>query len=191
MDDQTPLVSPSANAYILHVPLLTTTSNIGVLPNFVAFQFSRMRSPPYIFPTVSRPLPISVTMTSDDIYGSRLCSTTCKMGMGTFSRGNEQVDLLLALVRPHLDDGRPELEVGLVHLLRRPHLDVEVLPDEREERSREVHHALVVDRLVHADELLEGEAVGALGAESQRRVHVFQHVVHLGVINSPPEVERQ
>ena len=67
----------------------------------------------------------------------------------------------------------------------------EVLPDEREERRREVHHALVVDRLVHADELLEGEAVGTLGAEPQRRVHVFQHVVHLSVIDSPPEeVER-
>ena len=43
----------------------------------------------------------------------------------TFSRRNEQVDLLLALVGPHLDDGRPELEVGLVHLLGRPHLDAE------------------------------------------------------------------
>jgi hypothetical protein len=49
-----------------------------------------------------------------------------------------------------------------------------------------VHHALVVDGLVHADELLEGQAVGALGAEAQRGVHVLQHVIHLGVVDAAP-----
>ena len=62
----------------------------------------------------------------------------------------------------------------------------EVLSDECEERGGEVDHALVVDGLVHADELLEGEAVGALGAEPQRRVHVLQHVVHLRVVDPAP-----
>ena len=62
----------------------------------------------------------------------------------------------------------------------------EVLSDECEERGGEVDHALVVDGLVHADELLEGEAVGALGAEAQRRVHVLQHVVHLRVVDPAP-----
>ena len=62
----------------------------------------------------------------------------------------------------------------------------EVLSDEGEERGGEVDHSLVVDGLVHADELLEGEAVGAFGAEAQRRVHVLQHVVHLGVVDSAP-----
>ena len=61
----------------------------------------------------------------------------------------------------------------------------EVLSDEGEERGGEVDHSLVVDGLVHADELLEGEAVGAFGAEAQRRVHVLQHVVHLGVVDPP------
>ena len=32
---------------------------MAILPNLVAFQFSRIRRPPYIFPTVSRPFPIS------------------------------------------------------------------------------------------------------------------------------------
>ena len=63
----------------------------------------------------------------------------------------------------------------------------EVLADEGEEGGGEVDHPLVVDGLVHADELLEGEAVGALGAEAKRRVHVLQHVVHLRVVDPAPE----
>ena len=33
--------------------------------------------------------------------------------------------------------------------------------------------------------------VGTLAAEAEGRVHVLQHVVHLGVVNSPPEVEER
>ena len=38
---------------------LTGLCELGIFPNFVHFQFSRIRSPPYIFPTVSFPFPIS------------------------------------------------------------------------------------------------------------------------------------
>ena len=39
--------------------LFTGRWEFGILPNFVVFQFSRISSPPYIFPTVNFPLPIS------------------------------------------------------------------------------------------------------------------------------------
>lgn len=39
--------------------MVTWLSDMAILPNLVAFQFSRIRRPPYIFPTVSRPFPIS------------------------------------------------------------------------------------------------------------------------------------
>ena len=50
----------------------------------------------------------------------------------------------------------------LIHLLCRPHLDVQVLSDEREEGCCEVDLALVVQRHVHPDQLLVGQAVRAL-----------------------------
>ena len=78
------------------------------------------------------------------------------------------------------------LTTYLVHLLRRPHLDAQVLPDEREQGGGEVDHALVVDRLIHSDQLLESESVRALGPEAQRRIHVLQHVVHLRVVDPAP-----
>ena len=42
----------------------------------------------------------------------------------TFQRGDEEVDLVALGVRPALDDGRPELDVGLVHLRRLAHVDL-------------------------------------------------------------------
>lgn len=42
-------------------------------------------------------------------------------------------------MRPALDDGGPQLDVGLVHLARLSHVDAEVLPDEGEQRRREVN----------------------------------------------------
>ena len=107
----------------------------------------------------------------------------------TFSWRDKKVNLFLSLVGPDLDDGGPELEVGLVHLLGGAHLDAEVLPDQREEGRREVDHALVVNRLVHPDQLLEGQPVRTLGPEAQGRVHVLQHVVHLRVVDPTPEIQ--
>ena len=46
--------------------------------------------------------------------------------------------------------------------------------------------AVVVNGLVHADQLLEGESVGTLAAEPEGRVHVLQHVVHLRVVDAAP-----
>ena len=54
----------------------------------------------------------------------------------------------------------PPITAHLVHLLRGPHLDREVLTDESEEGRGEVHLPLLVHRHVHADQLLVGEPVG-------------------------------
>ena len=47
-----------------------------------------------------------------------------------------------------------------------------------------MHGAVFIYRLVHPDEFLEGQSVGALGAKAERRVHVLEHVVHLGVVDA-------
>ena len=52
-----------------------------------------------------------------------------------------------------------------------------------------MHRAVLVDGLVHADELLEGQPVGTLAAEAEGRVHVLQHVVHLRVVDPPPAAQ--
>ena len=41
-------------------------------------------------------------------------------------------------MRPALDDGGPQLDVGLVHLAALAHVDVEVVADEGEQRRGEV-----------------------------------------------------
>ena len=46
--------------------------------------------------------------------------------------------------------------------------------------------AVLVNGLVHPDELLEGQPVRALAPEAQGRVHVLQHVVHLRVVDPAP-----
>ena len=42
-------------------------------------------------------------------------------------------------MRPALDDGGSQLDVGLVHLARLAHVDPEILPDESEQRRGEVN----------------------------------------------------
>ena len=64
------------------------------------------------------------------------------------------------------------------------------LSDEGEERGGEVDRAVVINGLVHADQLLEGESVRALAAEPEGRVHVLQHVVHLRVVDAAPATWR-
>lgn len=66
------------------------------------------------------------------------------------------------------------------------HFDVEVFPDQREQGRREADLALRVQRHVHADELLVGESVGTLVTKSQRRIHVFQHIIHLCIMYFTP-----
>ena len=46
------------------------------------------------------------------------------MGALTFQSGNEEIDLVAFGVRPALDDRRPELDVGLVHLRGLAHVDL-------------------------------------------------------------------
>jgi hypothetical protein len=55
-----------------------------------------------------------------------------------------------------------------------------------EECGCKVHSPILINGLVHPDELLEGQPVRALAPAPQGRVHVLQHVVHLGVIDSAP-----
>ena len=57
----------------------------------------------------------------------------------TFVGGNEKVNFVSFGVRPALDDGRPQLDVGLVHLARLADVDLQVLADQREQRRREVN----------------------------------------------------
>ncbi len=78
------------------------------------------------------------------------------------------------------------IETYLIHFFCGPHLDAQIFSDQREEGGGEVDHALVVDRLVHPDQLLESQTVGTLRAEAQRRIHVLQHVVHLSVVDPAP-----
>ena len=99
--------------------------------------------------------------------------------------GYQEVDLVPSGERPQLHDGLPQLHVRLVHLLRRPHLDAQVLPDQSEEGGGEVDLPLGVHRHVHPDQLLVRQPVRALAAEAEGRVHVLQHVVHLGVVDPP------
>lgn len=63
------------------------------------------------------------------------------------------------------------------------HFYAEILADQGEQRGGEVDLAVTVHRHVHPDELLESEAIRALVAKPQRRVHVLQHVVHLRVMD--------
>ena len=64
------------------------------------------------------------------------------------------------------------------------------VPDESKERGREVNLSLVVQRHVHPDQLLVGQAIRALGSEPHRRIHVLEHVVHLRIVD-PASVERE
>ena len=52
---------------------------------------------------------------------------------------NEEIDFISFCVRPALDDGRPQLDVCLVHLAGLAHVDLQVLADQREQRRREVN----------------------------------------------------
>ena len=63
------------------------------------------------------------------------------------------------------------------------------LSDESKERRGEVNCPVLVYRLIHPDEFLESQSVWTLAAEPERRIHILQHVVHLGVVNPPSELE--
>ena len=57
--------------------------------------------------------------------------------------------------------------------------------DQGKEGGGEVDLPLGVHRHVHPDQLLVRQPVRALTAEAEGRVHVLQHVVHLGVVDPP------
>ena len=57
----------------------------------------------------------------------------------TLPSWHQQLNLFPLGVRPALDDGRPQLNVGLVHLAGLPHVDLQVLPDQSKEGCREPH----------------------------------------------------
>ena len=88
--------------------------------------------------------------------------------------------------RPGLLDGGPQLLVGLVHLLHAPHEDLQVDPDEGEERGLEVDLPLLIHRHVHPDQALVGQQVRALAAEAQGRVYLSEEWQEVGVVDQAP-----
>ena len=93
--------------------------------------------------------------------------------------------------RPGLLYGRPELLVSLVHLLHAPHEDLQVDPDQGEERRLEVDLPLLVHRHVHPDQPLVGEQVRTLGPESQRRINLSQQRQEISVVDQTPAHQRE
>ena len=117
---------------------------------------------------------------------SRSKGSKTKLGLLTSSSRHQELNLLLGGEGPHLEDGLAQLHVRLVHLLRRPHLDAQVLPDQGEEGGGEVDLALVVQRHVHPNQLLVGQAIRAFGSEAQRGIHILEHVIHFGIVDPSP-----
>ena len=74
----------------------------------------------------------------------------------------------------------------LVHFRALPHVDLEIVSDEGEERGGEGHPALLVYGHVHPDEALVGHLVRTLLPEPQRGINVLQQLQRLGVVNSAP-----
>ena len=46
---------------------------------------------------------------------------------------------------------------------------------------------IIIYWLIHPYQLLESQPVGTLATEPKRRVHVLQHIIHLGIVNTAPE----
>lgn len=63
------------------------------------------------------------------------------------------------------------------------HLYAEIFPDKREQGRGKVDLPVHVDGHVHSYQFLVGQPIRTLVAEAQRRIHVLQHVVHLGVVD--------
>lgn len=63
------------------------------------------------------------------------------------------------------------------------HLYTEVFTYQSEQRGGKVNLAVTVHGHIHPDELLVRQAVRALVAKPQRRIHIFQHVIHLRVMD--------
>ena len=76
--------------------------------------------------------------------------------------------------RPGLLYGRPELLVSLVHLLHAPHEDLQVDPDQGEERGLEVDLPLLVHRHVHPHQPFVRQQIRAFTAKTQRRVNLVK-----------------
>ena len=109
----------------------------------------------------------------------------------TCGPGYQEVNLPIPFdERPDPPDGRPQLLVGLVHLVHGADEDAEVDADEGEEGRSEVDLALLVDGHVHADETLVGEEVGALVAEAERGVDLLEQGEHVRVVDLPAAKRR-
>ena len=76
----------------------------------------------------------------------------------------------------------------MIHQLNTwPHFDAEILSNQCEEGGGELNFTVRIDRHVHSYEFLIGQSIGAFVAEPQRRIHVFQHVVHFRVVDFTPK----
>ena len=54
-------------------------------------------------------------------------------------RRNEKIDFVAFRVRPTFDDCRPQLDVCLIHLARLAHVDLQIVPDQREDGRGEMN----------------------------------------------------
>ena len=93
--------------------------------------------------------------------------------------------------RPGLLYGRPQLLVSLVHLLHAPHEDLQVDPDQGEQRRLEVDLPLLIHRHVHPDQPLVSQQIRALGAKAQGRIDLSQQREEVSVVNQAPEIRER
>lgn len=70
----------------------------------------------------------------------------------------------------------------MLHLTR-SHFDTKILADQTKERCGEIHFAVGINWHVHSNEFFIRKSIWTFVAESQRWIHVFEHVVHLAVVD--------
>ena len=115
-------------------------------------------------------------------------------GPGLLGRRHEEVDHgrgAAARHRPRLLDGGAQLLVRLVHLLHAPHEDLQVDPDEGEERGLEVDLPLLIHRHVHPDQPLVSQQIRAFGPKTQGRIDLSQQRQEVSIVNQAPEIRER
>lgn len=68
--------------------------------------------------------------------------------------------------------------------LTRSHFNAQILPNQSEQRCGELDSQFIVQWHIHTYKFFVGKTVGTLVTESQRRIHIFQHIIHFRIMNS-------
>lgn len=71
----------------------------------------------------------------------------------------------------------------IYYILTRSHFDVKIFSNQGKQRGRKVNLSIRVQWHIHADQLFVRQSIWTFVAESQRRIDVFQHIVHLGIVD--------